>query len=265
MESGKLAIIGGGKLGSALAEGMIRAGLIAEYRIHITRRNAELLKPLADKGLITGSDNIAAVKDAGIVFLAVKPWQVEEVLGSLVDSLAPSAVIISLAAGVSLKKLQEASGDRFTVFRAIPNTAVAVCESVTAVCSVNASEGDIKLVGSLFSGLGIVEFIPEDKINAATVLASCGTAFALRYIRAAVEAGVEIGLSPETAVNMVAQTVKGAARLLLDGDAHPEAEIDKVTTPGGITIAGLNAMEHAGFSSSIIKGINAAFRKTENK
>ncbi len=265
MESGKIAIIGGGKLGSALAEGLIKSGQTANYRIHITRRNAELLKPLADKGLMTGSDNLAAVKDAAIVFLAVKPWQVEEILGILAESLAPSAVIVSLAAGVSLQKLQDACGGRFPVFRAIPNTAVAVCESVTVVCSVNASEADIKLVGSLFSGLGIVEFITEDKINAATVLASCGTAFALRYIRAAVEAGVEIGLSPETAVSMVAQTVKGAARLLLDGEGHPEAEIDKVTTPGGITIAGLNAMEHAGFSSSIILGINAAFRKTENK
>jgi pyrroline-5-carboxylate reductase len=125
----------------------------------------------------------------------------------------------------------------------------------------NATAGQIKLVEELFSTVGKVVVIEEKLMDAATVLGACGTAYAMRYIRANIQGGIEIGFDAKTASLIAAQTVKGAAELLLQKGSHPEQEIDKVTTPKGCTIAGLNEMEHQGFSSSLIKGIATSYDK----
>jgi pyrroline-5-carboxylate reductase len=143
----------------------------------------------------------------------------------------------------------------------MPNTAIAIQESITCISSSNASDTAIKYVEELFSKLGKTANIDEKLMNAATVLGACGTAYAMRYIRANIQGGIEIGFDAKTASLIAAQTVKGAAELLLTTSTHPEQEIDKVTTPKGCTITGLNEMEHQGFSSSIIKGIAASFDK----
>jgi pyrroline-5-carboxylate reductase len=129
------------------------------------------------------------------------------------------------------------------------------------LCQSGASSSQTKYVTDLFSQLGIAVPIDEKLMDAATVLGACGIAYALRFIRAATQGGIEIGFDSKTASLIAAQTVKGAAELLLKGGLHPEAEIDKVTTPKGCTIAGLNEMEHRGFSSSLIKGIGASYNK----
>jgi pyrroline-5-carboxylate reductase len=264
MKTGKIAIIGGGNLGGAIATGLVHTKAVEASSLHVTRRRPQLLEPLAKMGIVTGSNNLEAAKDADILFLAVKPYQIEDVISEVSSELSSSTIIISLAAGLNNQTLFELTGGKYPVFRAMPNTAVAIGESMTGISGINASKEDIEIVKALFAKLGSVEVIPEDLMDGITVLASCGIAFALRFIRAATEAGVEIGFGSELALKVVSQTVKGAARLLIEGGGHPEAEIDKVTTPRGITIAGLNEMEHGGFSSSVIKAIKASFEKTEN-
>ena len=143
----------------------------------------------------------------------------------------------------------------------MPNTAIAIQESMTCLSFTNAAAAQINFVKKLFSTLGKVSVIDEKLMDAATVLGACGTAYAMRYIRANIQGGIEIGFDAATANIIAAQTVKGAAELLLQKGTHPEQEIDKVTTPKGCTIAGLNEMEHRGFSSSLIKGIAVSFNK----
>ncbi|GAB4271637.1 MAG: pyrroline-5-carboxylate reductase [Candidatus Rifleibacteriota bacterium] len=262
--NGKVAIIGGGNLGSAIARGLVFARVTKPEQIFVTRRRAELLSSLSDLGINTGSDNIEAVKDAKIVLLAVKPYQIEEVCKNIKDHFSENAILVSLAAGVENKKLLEITGGRHAIFRAMPNTAIAIGESMTCLSGTNHSAQQATEIENFFGKLGSVMFITEELMSAATVLGACGIAFALRFIRAATQGGIEIGFSSEAALKIASQTVKGAAQLIVEGNTHPEAEIDKVTTPRGITISGLNEMEHQGFSSSLIKGLLTSFQKIEN-
>jgi pyrroline-5-carboxylate reductase len=264
MTTEKIAIIGGGNLGSAIARGLVYKKVMPPQLIHVTRRRVELIQSLANQGIVTGSDNLAAVKDAKIVLFAVKPYQITEVCENLKGQFAEDAIIVSLAAGVDHQKLLQITGGKLPVFRAMPNTAIAIGESMTCLSGCNHSQEQAKAIEMFFAQLGSVMFIAEELMSAATVLGACGIAFALRFIRAATQGGIEIGFSSEAALQIASQTVKGAAELIVEGATHPEAEIDKVTTPRGITISGLNEMEHQGFSSSLIKGLLTSFQKIEN-
>lgn len=257
-----IAIIGGGNLGSAIAEGLISSGFAQAESIMITKRNIVTLEPLQQKGVQVSSDNSAAVAFADWIILAVKPFQIKEVLQQLLPHLeAGRHKLVSVITGVWIKDMQEIVGPDFTLFRAMPNTAIAIRESITCICSHNANQPDAAFIDNLFNNLGKTVFIEEKLMDAATVLGACGTAYAMRYIRANIQGGIEIGFSAATASLIAAQTVKGAAELLLTRHTHPEQEIDKVTTPKGCTIAGLNEMEHQGFSSSLIKGVITSYKK----
>jgi pyrroline-5-carboxylate reductase len=257
----KIAIIGGGNLGTAIAEGLIASGFSKPADIIVTKRNTATLKGLQEKGIAVSSDNNEAVKKSGIVILAVKPFQVKEVLLSIEDDLSEDHILISVITGVMIADMEEVIQKRIPFFRAMPNTAIAIRQSMTCLSQKNASAEQVKLIHDLFSTLGKVAAIEEKLMDAATVLGACGTAFAMRYIRANIQGGIEIGFDALTASLIAAQTVKGAAQLLLERGSHPEYEIDKVTTPKGCTIAGLNEMEHRGFSSSLIKGVVASYEK----
>lgn len=257
-----IAIIGGGNLGTAIAEGLIGSGFALPGQIIITKRNIATLDHLAAIGVQVTTDNAEAVRKAHHIILAVKPFQVKEILESLQPHLDPARhVLISVITGVWIKDLQEILGEGFALFRAMPNTAIAIRESITCICSSGARQEDTGYITGLFNNLGKTVFIEEKLMDAATVLGACGTAYAMRYIRANIQGGIEIGFDAGTAALIAAQTVKGAAELLLTRHTHPEQEIDKVTTPKGCTIAGLNEMEHQGFSSSLIRGIVTSYRK----
>jgi pyrroline-5-carboxylate reductase len=255
IETMKISIIGTGNIGSALAQGLLRCSAIRAQDITLADVNAAALAAFEGKGLRVTSDNAAAVRETDLIVLCVKPYLVNDVLRAL--PLPEQALLVSFAAGVSLQTLEQIAGKR-PLFRAIPNTAMAVNQSMTCIASAHASAEQEQRVLDFFNLVGKAVKLDESLMNAATVVASCGIAFALRYLRAATTAGVEIGFRPGVAVEMVAQTMKGAAALL-DAGAHPEAEIDKVTTPKGITIKGVNELEHAGFSSAVMRGILAAY------
>ena len=257
----KIAIIGGGNLGTAIAEGLLKSKFCKASDIYITKRNTATLQLLKQKGVQVGSDNNFAVKNAGLVILAVKPFQVSEVLNGFKKELTLKHTLVSVVTGVTIKDIDEVIKKKLPVFRAMPNTAIAIQESMTCLGYSNANETQIAFVKDLFTTLGKVAVIDEKLMDAATVLGACGTAYAMRYIRANIQGGIEIGFDAATASLIAAQTVKGAAELLLQKGTHPEQEIDKVTTPKGCTIAGLNEMEHQGFSSSLIKGIATSYHK----
>ena len=265
MTTKRVAIIGGGNLGTAIAEGLINSGFTESEHIIVTKRNIDTLEALAEKGVWVSNDNNEAVRFADVVILAIKPFQIQSVLEGIKDKLDESRhMLISVVTGVFIKVIQSIIEKKLPVFRAMPNTAIAIQESMTCVCNQNAKVEDVGYVHELFDQLGKTVTIDEQLMDAATVLGACGTAYAMRYIRANIQGGIEIGFSAATASLIAAQTVKGAAELLLQHNTHPEQEIDKVTTPKGCTIAGLNEMEHQGFSSSLIKGISASFKKISN-
>ncbi len=260
-----IAIIGGGNLGASIAEGLLDSGFITPDNLIITRRNIQALEKFVKQGVYVTPDNTEAVQKADYIILAVKPFQITEILQTMQPHLLKEKhTLISVVTGVWIKDMQEIVGNNFSLFRAMPNTAIAIKESVTCICSENTSNDQKDYVNELFAKLGVAVNIEEKLMDAATVLGACGTAYAMRYIRANIQGGIEIGFSAATASLIAAQTVKGAAELLLKHNTHPEQEIDKVTTPKGCTIAGLNEMEHQGFSSSLIKGITVSYKKIIN-
>ncbi|HEY8968329.1 MAG TPA: pyrroline-5-carboxylate reductase [Puia sp.] len=258
----KIAIIGGGNLGTAIAEGLIQSGFVQAKHILVTKRNIQTLHGLEKKGVLVSDKNEEALRYADLVILAVKPFQVNDILGSLRDEFKEDQhVLVSVVTGVSIGSIAATIGKRVPIVRAMPNTAIAIQESMTCLAAQNANEEQLQYVQDIFDQLGKAVKIDEKLMDAATVLGACGTAFAMRYIRANIQGGIEIGFDAATATLIAAQTVKGAAELLLKKGSHPEQEIDKVTTPKGCTIAGLNEMEHQGFSSSLIKGLVASYDK----
>ncbi|MDR0973058.1 MAG: pyrroline-5-carboxylate reductase [Prevotellaceae bacterium] len=250
----KITIIGGGNMGGAIARGLVRSGKVTASDITVSDTSPLVQQRLKNElhGIYTTADNLSAVRDADIVIFAVKPWLMESVVTAISDAIRDKT-IISIAAGISLDQLEQWIG-KTPLFRLIPNTAISEGESMTLIASRHAGETEAS-ISELFGALGMVLSMPEEKIPAGTALTSCGIAFVLKYIQAAMQAGIEMGVYPKDAMRMVAQSVKGAAELILNHDTHPAQEIDKVTTPGGITIRGINELDHAGFTSAIIQAM----------
>ncbi len=260
----KIAIIGCGNLGLSIVNGLLDTDNISPTQLTVTRRNIASLEYLTAKGVCVTSDNSQAVADSEIVIFALKPYKLLEVVQDLKQELDFNKhIIVSLATGISLKEINEILGEAFPVFRAMPNTAADVNMSMTCISSFNANDEAINKVRECFNSIGDTIIIDEELMDSATVLGACGIAYVLRFIRGMIQGGIEIGFDAKIASRIVTQTVKGASELLIQRKEHPEFEIDKVTTPKGCTIAGLNEMEHNGFSSALIKGIVTSYNKIE--
>lgn len=258
----KIAILGGGNIGLSLAKGLIKASKYKAKEIIVTRRSKDHLSEISKLGFTVTDDNSEAVSKAGLIVIAVLPQQLNDLLKSISKQTDPDKhLIVSVVSGVNTKDVCDILGKNIQVVRSMPNTAIAIGASMTCIASSNATAKNILIVKSLFETVGEVIEIHEELMTSATALNACGIAFFLRAIRAASQGGVEIGFHADEALKMAAQTAKGAAALLLEGNSHPENEIDKVTSPKGCTIAGLNEMEHEGFSSALIKGIITSARK----
>jgi pyrroline-5-carboxylate reductase len=260
----KIAIIGAGNMGGAIARGLAKGSLIAASNILVSDVSESHLAAIrsAQPEITTSTSNIEIVKNADIVILAVKPWLVEVVAAEIEKKLDyKKQIIVSVAAGVDFSNLVDFFDSDATLFRVIPNTAIDVLQSVSTISALNANKEHEEVVLSLFSELGKTFMVPESQLNAFMSLSSCGIAYAFRYIRAAMEGGVEMGIYPNVAKEVVLQTLRGAIDLIEANESHPEVEIDKVTTPGGITIKGLNEMEANGFTNAVIKGLKASHLK----
>ena len=262
----KLAIIGAGNMGGALVRGLARCKEFPSENIYVSNPSQGKLTVLkkAFPEIHVMNDNKEAVKDADWVLLAVKPWKIKDVIDDLKTTLDyEHQVLLSVAADIGTADLQallRKNNKTMPVFYVMPNTAVSVGSGMVLLTSAGASEDLINQAVDLFTFLGKSLYLEERLMNAGMMLSGCGIAYAMRYIRAAVEGGIEMGISPQNAAEIVVQTVKGAADLLSFTGNHPEVEIDKVTTPGGVTIKGLNEMEHAGFTSAVIRGLKAGLK-----
>lgn len=254
----RIHIIGGGNLGASLAIGFSK--FLADTSITVTRRNVQQIDFLKNLGIRVSADNLFEIKQADVILLTVKPYQVDSVLDEILPHIE-NQVIVSAITGLSVDALEKKTNNLLPVVRIMPSIAAQFGESATCISFSEKNQDAGKRVEALFNPLGTALIIEEKLMDAATIMASCGTAYALRYIRAAMQAGIEIGFDSKTALAIASQTVKGAARMTLDEKIHPEQLIDRVTTPKGCTIVGLNEMEHQGFSSSLIKGIKYSFDK----
>lgn len=254
----KIHIIGGGNLGVAIALGTVKYS--KNNSVTITRRNTASILHLEKLGITVSSDNTQNIQEADLIILTIKPYQVDTVLAQILPFIS-NKTIASAVSGVDIASLQNKTNQLHSIVKIMPNIAAQFGESATCISFQEKDKEAAQNVIALFQDLGTAPIIDEKLMDAATVLGASGTAFALRYIRASMQAGIEIGFDSQTALAISAQTVKGAARMLLEEKVHPEQLIDRVTTPQGCTIAGLNEMEHLGFSSSLIVGIKTSLKQ----
>lgn len=260
----KIAILGGGNIGMALARGLVKSGNYSKKQITITRRRKNHLDAIVKEGFLASNNNAEAILGASIIVLAVLPQSLNEVLDEIRDHLNHDQLLISVISGVSTQDVKDYLKMNVPVVRAMPNTAISIQESMTCIAAKTTNYQHIEKTEQLFQTVGDTVVINESEMTAATALCACGIAFFLRFIRAASQGGTEIGFHSHDALKMAVQTALGAASLLSKNASHPEDEIDKVTSPKGCTIAGLNEMEHQGFSSSLIKGIITSYNKAGN-
>ncbi len=254
----KVHIIGGGNLGVSIALGLARFS--KDNQITITRRNTASILYLEELGVTVSTDNKHQIQDADMIILTIKPYQVSTVFAEILPVIS-NKIIASAVSGLSIEMLQTKIGQSNSAIRIMPNIASQFGASATCIAFNEKDKDKAENVVTLFQDLGTAPIIDEKLMDAATVLAASGTAFALRYIRASMQAGIEIGFDWKTALAISAQTVKGAAEMILEENIHPEQLIDRVTTPQGCTIAGLNEMEMHGFSSSLIRGIKTSLKQ----
>lgn len=260
----RIAILGAGNIGLSIAKGLLRSQLFKPENIRLTRRRIHLLSHMKESGAIILKDNVEAVAASDVLIIAVEPQQIDGLLKEIEPVLEKDRhTIISVVTGVKINQIEQITGSGIPVVRATPNIAISVGESMTCLASNGINGNALEIASGLFDLVGNTLVINEDEMIAATAIGACGIAFFLRAIRAASQGGIEIGLQSSHALSIATQAAKGATSLLLSADTHPEQEIDKVTTPKGCTIAGLNLMEYEGFSSAMIKGISLSAEKAK--
>ncbi len=256
----KIAIIGAGNLGLSIAKGVLHSN--GATTMYLTKRHPENIKDFEKYGNVTvSSDNSLAVKQSDILIFSVQPGHFEEILNEIKEHLTEKHVIISTITGFSIEKIESIIGKNSYIIRSMPNTAISVGKSMTCICSNKVGAKRIDLAKAIFNRMGHSMEIPESQMQAATVICASGIAFWMRLIRATTQGAIQLGFDAKEAQELAMHTCNGAAALLIESGNHPEEEIDRVTTPMGCTIEGLNEMEHQGLSSSLIRGIVTSFEK----
>lgn len=256
----KIAIIGAGNLGLSIAKGVLHSN--GATTMYLTKRNTESIKDFEKYGNVTVTrDNRRAVEKSDILIFAVQPGHFEEILEDIKDLLTEKHVVISTITGFSIAKMESILGKENYIVRSMPNTAISVGKSMTCICANAMGTKRIDLAKAIFNRMGHSLEIPEEQMQAATVICASGIAFWMRLIRATTQGAIQLGFDAKEAQELAMHTCNGAASLLIESGHHPEEEIDRVTTPMGCTITGLNEMEHQGLSSSLIRGITASFEK----
>jgi pyrroline-5-carboxylate reductase len=256
----KIAIIGAGNLGISIAKGILHSN--GATTMYLTKRSTSEIKEFEKYGNVTvSSDNAEAVKNSDILIFAVQPGHFEAILFDSKELLTEKHVVISTITGFSISRMESVIGNDKYIIRSMPNTAISVGKSMTCLCSNELGKKRIDLAKAIFNRMGHSMEIPEEQMQAATVICASGIAFWMRLIRATTQGAIQLGFDAKEAQELAMYTCNGAASLLVESGSHPEEEIDRVTTPKGCTIEGLNEMEHQGLSSSLIQGIVTSFKK----
>jgi len=256
----KIAILGAGNLGLSIAKGLIVNNAITT--LYLTKRNTENIQNWSEySNVFITADNKEAVKKSDVIIISVQPGHAKKILLEIADLLTENHVIISTVTGFKINTMESILGTENYIIRSMPNTAISVGKSITCICTNKKGQKRINIASAIYNRLGTSIEIPEDQMQAATVICASGIAFWMRLIRATTQGAIQLGFESHIAQDMAMQTCLGAASLLIESGKHPEEEIDKVTTPKGCTIEGLNEMEHQGLSSSLIRGIVTSFHK----
>ena len=256
----KIAIIGTGNLGSSIAKGLIKNESFTS--LYLSDRNTKAVKSFETVANVSiTNDNVLAVENSDIILFALQPKHIDGVLESVKSKINDSHIIMSVAAGVDTVRIENILGADKMIIRIMPNTAISIGKSMTCIAANKAGQDKVPLAQDIFNQLGTTMVIPEDLVQAATVICASGIAFWMRLVRATTQGAIQLGFEAEEAHELAVQTCFGSASLLIESGRHPEQEIDRVTTPSGCTIEGLNEMEHQGLSSALIQGIVASFEK----
>lgn len=257
----RIGIIGCGNLGLSILKGIVAND--DSSQIIVSRRNLDSIKQFESNRVEATSDNRYLIENSDILIITLKPYTIVPFLKEHKTFVTEKHTIVSAATGITIEEINNELDIELGVYRIMPNTASSVGESMTTYCTEDSDENRIAAIETILKNIGQVVRIQEDLMESATILGACGVAYVLRFMRAMIQGGIEVGFDAATATKIVSQTMKGAAELIIKNDTHPEEEIDKVTTPKGCTIVGLNEMEHAGFSSALIKGIVTSYTKIE--
>lgn len=256
----KIAIIGTGNLGSSIAKGLIKHKTFTS--LYLSDKNTAAVSVFNDEDYVTiTTDNLIAVSESDVLIFALQPRHIDKVLESVAKLITQDHVVMSVAAGVDIARIESIIGNDKNIIRVMPNTAISIGKSMTCLAANLKGQSQMALAQNIFNQLGTTMVIPEDLVQAATVICASGIAFWMRLVRATTQGAIQLGFEAEQAHELATQTCFGAASLLIESGRHPEQEIDRVTTPSGCTIEGLNAMEHQGLSSALIQGIVASFEK----
>ncbi len=258
MKKTKIAIIGTGNLGLSMLKGLLASPLRDDIQIIATKRKLPDSPLVENDRVYFTTDNMLAVESSDVIIFSVQPGQFQQIVGQ-VKPLLKNKILISTITGLTLEALKDAMGQDCAIVRSMPNTAIAVSQSMTCL-SYNGDKKSIETAQIIFNALGKTLIIDDQLMQAATVLGASGIAFWLRLIRATTQGGIQLGFDADEAKAIAVQTCLGAASILAGNThAHPESEIDKVTTPKGCTIRGLNEMEYRGLSSALIRGLTASY------
>jgi pyrroline-5-carboxylate reductase len=260
-----LAFIGGGNMAEALIKGAINAHLVASNQILVTDIVPQRLEYLQKTyRIVPVSENRQAVEKAGIVVLAVKPQDMETVLRDIESAVTDTKLLVSIAAGVPIARIQRGLGKPARVVRVMPNTPALVQQGAAALCrGEQATSEDLKIAQTIFDAVGRSVVVSESLMDAVTGLSGSGPAYIFVLIEALADGGVRVGLPRDVALMLAAQTVLGAAQMVLETGEHPGRLKDKVTSPGGTTISGLHALERGGLRGIIMDAVAEATKRSQ--
>lgn len=259
-----IGFIGGGNMAEALIQGLLATGMPPE-RISVAEPAESRKSFLVDRyNVAATADNMVVAENCGVVVLAIKPQLAATVLAQLCAAICSETLIISIMAGVSCATIEDALKGAVRVIRVMPNTPALVMAGASALCrGSNASEDDLTLAEAIFAQVGTTCRVDEKLLDAVTGLSGSGPAYVLTFLEALADGGVKNGLPRETALKLAAQTMLGTSRLYLETGEHPALLRDKVTSPGGTTIAGLHALEKGSFRGVVINAVDAAVARSK--
>jgi len=261
----RVAVLGTGKMGGILLQAFVKSGLVAASDAFATVAHAERAAALSSQfGVTVTTDNLAAASSADVILLGVKPLQVADLVRSIQPALTPEKLLISFAASVKTRAIEDAAGLDMPVARAMPNTPAMLGAGMTALCAGRFAQPEhLALAQRIFATVGRTVLVDEKHMDAVTGLSGSGPAFLYIIIEALAEAGVNVGLPRDTATLLAAQTAFGSAKMVLETGSHPALLKDEVTTPAGCTVDGILELEEGGLRVTLIKAVKRATQRAK--
>jgi pyrroline-5-carboxylate reductase len=261
----RVAVLGAGKMGGILLQAFLKNNLLAPEQIFATVQHAERAKALsAQSGVEVTTDNLGAAQQADVILVGVKPVQVPALIQEIKPALTPKKLVLSFAASVHTKAIEDGAGCELSVIRAMPNTPAMLAAGVTALCAGRfVSAEQMAVAQKMFQTVGKTVVVDEKHMDAVTGLSGSGPAFLYIIIEALAEAGVNVGLPRDVATLLAAQTTLGSARMVLETGYHPALLKDAVTTPAGCTVDGILELEEGGLRVTLIKAVKRATQRAK--